>query len=154
MQLFFFLSALEFAYSEAPKSLQGVIMGMFMLAVGLGTYFGAAFIALVDTVTEKINGKDGKWYPDKQYINKSHHFAYYFFLLAGLMFTNFLVYVFVARSFQNNIRMAKNSLNVSRAVPVRLNLSEPPSSDDTNNQTSGMADGLSSSSGQTSRDVD
>ena len=86
------------AYTEAPKSLQGVIMGVYLLTIGLGTFIGAALVAIVN----KFSGASGekyKWYPEKAYINDGQ-LAYYFFLLAGIMFLNFIVYVFVAVSFK------------------------------------------------------
>ena len=74
-------------------------MGVFLLTMGLGSFAGAALVAIVNAITG-ANGEDGKWYPDKNYVNKSPHLANYFFLLAGLMFLNFIAYIFVALSFK------------------------------------------------------
>ena len=75
-------------------------MGVFLFSLGLGTFVGAALVAIVNAITGAVNGEDGKWFPDKKYVNKSPHLAYYFFLLAGLMFLNFIAYIFVALSFK------------------------------------------------------
>ena len=88
---------LELAYTEAPQSLQGVVMGVFLLTTGLGSYLGAGVVAVVNAISGYHHDKD-KWYPDTKYINEGK-LAYYFFLLAGLMFLNFILYIFVALSF-------------------------------------------------------
>ena len=74
-------------------------MGVFLLTTGLGTYLGAALVAIVNLISG-ASGEKYKWYPDKDYINDGYQLAYYFFLLAGIMFLNFIVYVFVAVSFK------------------------------------------------------
>ena len=75
-------------------------MAVYLLTSGLGNFAGAALVAIVNWITGAVNGEDGKWFPDKKYVNKSPHLAYYFFLLAGLMFLNFIAYIFVALSFK------------------------------------------------------
>ena len=90
---------LELAYTEAPKSLQGVVMGVFLLTTALGTFIGAALLAIVNAISG-ASGEKYKWYPDEDYINDGYQLAYYFFLLAGIMFLNFIVYIFVAVSFK------------------------------------------------------
>ena len=75
-------------------------MGVFLLTVGLGNLAGAALLPIVNAIAGAVNGVDGKWYLETKDINKHHYLAYYFFLLAGLMFLNFIVYVFVALSFK------------------------------------------------------
>ena len=87
-------------FTEAPQCFQGVIMAVYLLTIGLGNFAGAALVAIVNAITEAVAGKDGKWFPDKKYVNKSPYFAYYFFLLAGLMFLNFIAYILVAVSFK------------------------------------------------------
>ena len=95
------------AYTEAPKSLQGVVMGVFLLTTGLGTYAGAALVAIVNAITGSSDaGK--KWYPDKDNINDGH-LAYYFFLLAGIMVLNFVLYIFVAVSFKEKKESARRA---------------------------------------------
>ena len=86
------------AYTEAPKSLQGLVMGIFLLTTGLGTYLGAAVVAITNAISgarEEAN----RWYPDEEHINDGK-LANYFFLLAGLMGLNFILYIFVAYDFK------------------------------------------------------
>ena len=100
---------LELAYTEAPKSLQGVIMGMYLFTQGLGGLVGGALVVIVNAITGATD-ESRKWYPDKNYINsKVPHLAYYFFLLAGLMFLNFIVYIFVAASFKKKKESARKA---------------------------------------------
>ena len=115
-EIFTGVTGLELMYTEAPQSLQGVMMGVFLLSVGLGNYAGAALVGTVNAITEAVSGMEGKWYPDKNYVNKSPHLANYFFLLAGLMFLNFIVYVFVALSFKEK----KESVSRSNGKPPIL----------------------------------
>ena len=101
------------AFTEAPQCFQGVIMGVFLLTTGLGYLVGAALVAIVNAITNAVS-VNGEWYPDKKYLNKSHHLAYYFFLLAGLMFLNFIAYIFVALSFKKKKESASRSNGVTK----------------------------------------
>ena len=96
-------------------------MGAAQLVGGLGSFAGAALVVIVNAITEAVNGEDGKWYPDKKYVNKSPHLANYFFLLAGLMFLNFIAYIFVAVSFKEKKESASRT-NVNNGV---MNNGEP-----------------------------
>ena len=75
-------------------------MGVYLLTNGLGAFFGAALVVIVNGITGAVNGPDGKWYPDTDQINEGYYLAYYFFLLAFLMLLNFILYIFVALSFK------------------------------------------------------
>lgn len=97
-EVFTSITGLELAYTEAPKSLQGAVMGIYLLTTGLGTYLGAALVAIVNAITG-AHGESGEWYPNKDHINDGK-LANYFFLLAGLMFLNFILYIFVACDFK------------------------------------------------------
>ena len=99
---------MELAYTEAPKSLQGVIMGVYLFTTGLGTFVGAALVDIVNAITGATD-ESRKWYPDKKYINEGYYLAYYFFLLAGLMFVNFILYIFVAVRFNEKKESARKA---------------------------------------------
>ena len=134
-EVFASVTGLELAFTEAPKSLQGVIMGVFLLTTGLGFFIGAALVAIVNEVSEAFSGEEGKWYPDKKYVNQSPpHLAYYFFLLAGLMFLNFIVFIFVAVSFKkkketaSRATMSERVMNNGEARSLILESEQPDSS--------------------------
>ena len=83
-------------------------MGVYLLTTGLGTFTGAALVAIVNAITGSSDpGK--KWYPDKGNINDGHYLAYYFFLLAGVMILNFVLYIFVAASFKGKKESARRA---------------------------------------------
>ena len=132
-EVFTVVTGLELVYTEAPKYLQGVIMGVFLLTIGLGACAGAVVVVTVNAITEAVNGEDGKWYPDKNYVNKSPYLAYYFFLFTGLMFLNFIVYIFVALSFKEKKESASRT-NVSNGV---MNNGEPSELSRENEQDDG-----------------
>ena len=90
-------------------------MGVYLLTTGLGTFIGAALVAIVNGISGN-NGVENKWYPDKAYINKGYQLAYYFFLLAAIMFLNFIVYVFVAVSFKARKEAALKANNDSDVI--------------------------------------
>ena len=108
-------------------------MGAAQLVGGLGSFAGAALVVIVNAITEAVNGEDGKWYPDKKYVNKSPYLANYFFLLAGLMFLNFIAYIFVAVSFKEKKESASRT-NVNNGV---MNNGEPPELSRKNEQDDG-----------------
>ena len=83
-------------------------MGVYILTTGLGSYAGAALVGIVNAITGSSDaGK--KWYPEKKNINDGHYLAYYFFLLAGIMILNFVLYIFVAVSFKEKEESARRA---------------------------------------------
>ena len=106
LSLFFCISALEFAYQMAPKSVKGIIMGLFYLFTGVGGFIGTATVYMFQGVwfgnydAGNINCRvpctkskhDGKFN-----ITQTCHLDYYFFFLAGVEFFGFLMFLMVAR---------------------------------------------------------
>ncbi|PVD39570.1 hypothetical protein C0Q70_02205 [Pomacea canaliculata] len=78
--------------SEAPKSMQGVVTGLFYVASGLGSFVSDGILNAV-----KAASKDYPWFDDE--INNAH-VEYFFFLLAGLMLLDFLVFLVIARFYR------------------------------------------------------
>ena len=90
--LFFFsIPGLAFAYSQSPLYLRGVIMGLNLATIGIGFYVAGALAAIVRKAT------DGSWYPQDLNAGKLEN---YFFFLAGVIFLNFLVFVYLARKYK------------------------------------------------------
>ncbi|XP_071808235.1 solute carrier family 15 member 4-like [Asterias amurensis] len=91
-EVFASITSLEFAYSQAPVSMQGVIMGFCLLASGLGSYLGSLLVTVVNAITF-----GAEWIPNE--INNGH-LEYFFLLLAGIMFLNFLVFLLIAKQYR------------------------------------------------------
>ncbi|GAB1609474.1 protein NRT1/ PTR FAMILY 8.4-like, partial [Argonauta hians] len=89
-EVFTSVTGLEFAYSQAPENLKGLVMGIFLLTTGLGNFLSTAIIAIVDAMT-----KNNPWINDKD-INKGH-LEYLFFLEAGLMIAAFFLFLLISK---------------------------------------------------------
>jgi len=81
------VTGLEFAYSQSPPELRGVVMGLNLAMIGLGYFLASALASIVK------NASDGHWYPKN--LNNGT-LEYYMFLLAGLMLLNALVFLLLA----------------------------------------------------------
>ncbi|BFZ02960.1 hypothetical protein BsWGS_05999 [Bradybaena similaris] len=79
------IAGYEFAYTQAPKNLQGLVMGIFVATNGLGSYVSTAIISIIEAAT-----KDYPWFPDDINDGKAE---YIFFVFGGLMILFFLGYL-------------------------------------------------------------
>lgn len=91
-EVFFSISALEFAYSQAPESMQGVVFGLNLMVGGLGNYAAELILKIVEKATY-----NDPWFPDE--INNGHA-DYVFFIFGGLMMLNLFIYILVARRYK------------------------------------------------------
>ena len=114
--LVFIYTGLEFAYSQAPKYLRGVIMALYLATNGIGSYLANLLVAIVTSV-----GNAEDWYPEKD-PNKGH-FEYFFFLLGGLMMLNFLVFLYVASSYKYKETSQRNEDTVKEQDVHELTVS-------------------------------
>ncbi|XP_077999201.1 solute carrier family 15 member 4-like [Glandiceps talaboti] len=87
-EIFTSITGLEFAYSQSPPAMQGVVMGMFLLTTGLGSYLGSLLVIIVNAATP-----DDPWLPDE--VNDGY-LERFFFLLAILMIVDFVIFVLIA----------------------------------------------------------
>lgn len=89
-EVFASVAALEFAYKEAPKTMHSFVMGLFFFVQSAGSLLGGGLFELCSL------GKD-PWTPsmDKSKTTKDlqGHLAYYFFLLAGILFFTWIVFL-------------------------------------------------------------
>ncbi|KAL8604551.1 hypothetical protein ACOMHN_015835 [Nucella lapillus] len=86
------ISGLEFAFTQSPLSMQGVMMGVFLATTGLGSYLASLILRIVAAAT-----KDDPWFPDD--INDGHA-EYLFYLLSILMVLFFLAYLVAAKMYK------------------------------------------------------
>ncbi|XP_067054756.1 solute carrier family 15 member 4-like [Acropora muricata] len=85
------VTGLEFAYSQSPPELRGVVMGLNLAMIGLGYFLASALASIVKKAS------DGHWYPKN--LNDGT-LEYYMFLLAGLMLMNTTVFLILAVSYR------------------------------------------------------
>ncbi|NXW59075.1 S15A3 protein, partial [Eurystomus gularis] len=93
-ELFTSIPALEFSYTEAPKSMKGAIMGLFFFISGLGSLLGSGLLTLLSLPTHgwmhclKDDGSINHCRMDN-----------YFFLLVGIQLITCLLFVWVSRRY-------------------------------------------------------
>ncbi|KAB0390694.1 hypothetical protein E2I00_018327, partial [Balaenoptera physalus] len=93
-EIFASIPGLEFAYSEAPRSMQGAMMGIFFCLSGVGSLLGSSLVALLSL--------PGGWLhcpEDFGNINKCR-MDLYFFLLAGIQAATALLYIGIAGRYE------------------------------------------------------
>lgn len=106
-EVFTSITGLEFAYSQAPETLKGLLMGIFLLTSGLGNYVSTAVIAIVNKVTS-----DDPWFTND--INVGH-MEYLFFLLTAIMLADFLIFILLAKclKFKHSEEKTEKDIEIS-----------------------------------------
>ncbi|XP_069122940.1 solute carrier family 15 member 4-like [Argopecten irradians] len=92
-EVFASISGLEFAYSEAPDFMQGLVMGLFLMTSGIGNYVSTLILVIV-----KAASAGDPWFPDEINEGKAE---YLFFLIGGLMVVNFFVFLIIAKLYKS-----------------------------------------------------
>ncbi|CAO2584722.1 Solute carrier family 15 member 3 [Lemmus lemmus] len=109
-EIFASISGLEFAYSEAPRSMQGAIMGIFFCLSGVGSLLGSGLVALLSL--------PGGWmHCPKDFGNINNcQMDLYFFLLAGIQAVAAVLFLWIAGHYE---RTHQNPASQSVSSRVR-----------------------------------
>ncbi|XP_067683314.1 solute carrier family 15 member 4-like [Haliotis asinina] len=106
-EVFTSVAGLQFAYSVAPKSMKGIIMGLFYLFSGIGSFLGTAIISGFYST--------GTWFHSSDYgdincrlpctmsdevFTQACHLDYYFYLLAGVELVGLILFIVVSKVFK------------------------------------------------------
>lgn len=110
-EVFASVSGLEFAYSQAPSFMQGLVMGLFLMTSGIGNYVSEAILEIVKEAT----GADppDAWFPEEMNDGKTENL---FFMLAALMAVNTLVFVVVAYFYKYKAPEETQYLEVEKVI--------------------------------------
>ena len=120
-QLFAMVASCEYAYFAAPRSAQSLFMGLHFCAVGVGSLFGAAYMAFfswIASVADHHYHDDHvpfsfqcPLYPDKKYWS----FYTYFFVLAGVQII--VVFIFI---------LCQRKLTIVKLYSQRIETNQSP----------------------------
>ncbi|KAK7004519.1 solute carrier family 15 member 4 [Biomphalaria glabrata] len=115
------IAGLEFAYTQAPNTMQGLIMGIYLATAGVGNYLSTAIIAIIEATT-----KDDPWFPDDINDGKAE---YVFFVFGGLMVVFFLgylpaAYTYKYKEFATDKEAATTTSGNSQATTVKRTFNE------------------------------
>uniref|UniRef100_A0A663LXZ7 Solute carrier family 15 member 3 n=1 Tax=Athene cunicularia TaxID=194338 RepID=A0A663LXZ7_ATHCN len=100
-ELFTSIPGLEFAYTEAPESMKGAIMGLFFFISGVGSLLGSGLLTLLSLPTHG-------WMrcPEGYGSINSCRVDNYFFLLAGIQSITCFIFTWISRHYQHRLPRA------------------------------------------------
>ncbi|CAH3103500.1 unnamed protein product [Porites lobata] len=111
-EVFASVAALEFAYREAPKTMQSLVMGLFFFVQSIGSLLGGALYELCSLGKHSWTPHLGNMTSRPQALK--NHLDYYFFLLAGLLFGTWIIFLVVTLRCKFPFRQS----NRRRTIPV------------------------------------
>lgn len=107
-EIFASIAGLEFAYSEAPRSMQGAVMGIFFCLSGIGSLLGSGLVAL-------LSFPGGWMYCPKDFGNINNcRMDLYFFLLAGIQAVTAVLFLWIAGRYERTRQDPDSQSSTSR----------------------------------------
>lgn len=95
-EVFMYVGQLEFFNGQAPDGIKSFGSSLCMASISLGNYVSSMLVHVVMQITAR--GNDKGWIPEN--LNKGH-MDRFFFLLAGLVVFDFVIYLFCAKWYKS-----------------------------------------------------
>ncbi|XP_076346091.1 solute carrier family 15 member 4-like [Tachypleus tridentatus] len=110
-EVFASIAGVEFAYSQAPTTLQSTIMGFFCFSTGLGSFLGTGLLFAFKKV----------WLPKDYDVGNINYgqLNLYFFLLAGILSVTLFIFICVFRKLKikkSGAQFSQESVSISNSV--------------------------------------
>ncbi|KAL3638717.1 hypothetical protein CASFOL_016624 [Castilleja foliolosa] len=90
----------EFFYDQVPSELKSIGLAMYLSILGIGSLLSSFLVSTIQKAT-RDNGSGG-WFSDN--LNRAH-LDYFYWMLAGISATGFIVFVFSTRSYEYRRRV-------------------------------------------------
>ncbi|CAN6307374.1 unnamed protein product [Urochloa humidicola] len=87
-EVFTAIGQVDFFYDQGPDAMRSLCSAFALLTVSVGSYVSSVILTLVSYITTQ--GGDPGWIPDN--LNEGH-LDWFFWLIAGISFVNFVVFV-------------------------------------------------------------
>ncbi|KAK2459201.1 protein NRT1/ PTR FAMILY 7.1 [Trifolium repens] len=110
-EVFMYVGQLEFFNGQAPDGIKSFGSSLCMASMSLGNYVSSILVNLIMEITAR--GHDKGWIPEN--LNKGH-MDRFFFLLAGLVAFDFVIYLFCAKWYKSiNVQGDQEELELDDA---------------------------------------
>lgn len=110
-EVFMYVGQLEFFNGQAPDGIKSFGSSLCMASISLGNYVSSMLVHVVMKITAR--GNDKGWIPEN--LNKGH-MDRFFFLLAGLVVFDFVIYLFCAKWYKSiNVQGDQEELELDDA---------------------------------------
>ena len=121
---------MELAYAAAPKSMQGIVMGLFLLFSGLGSMIGSLTMSSFQNVwffnwdNGNINCRFSCYY-DRHKVCAECHLDYYFYFLAGFEAIGLVLFLVLSRVLRIGYICPCADGQIQEKVPKRDAFTQP-----------------------------